>query len=170
MRPIGFIVVICDRTLFASLIDTTMTNLIVSSSVIINAPAAKVWEVLTTPSTIKLYMFGADVRSDWKVGSPITYSGSWEGKAYEDKGTILKIEPGKVLQTSYWSEVFNLPDLPENYKQVTYTLVENNGQTELTITQDNNTSEKERDRSQKNWDLVLQGIKGVAEQPASSGA
>lgn len=146
-----------------------MTTLLVSSSVIINAPAAKVWEVLTTPSMIKLYMFGADVRSDWKVGSPITYSGSWEGKAYEDKGTILKIEPNKVLVTSYWSASFNVSDSPENYKTVTYTLNETNGQTELTITQDNNATEKERDQSQKNWELVLQGIKGVAEQQTSSG-
>jgi len=55
----------------------------------IHAPTSKVWDAITKPDLIKQYLFGTDVISDWKVGSPIIYKGEWEGKAFEDKGKIL---------------------------------------------------------------------------------
>jgi hypothetical protein len=41
-------------------------------------------------------MFGANVVSDWKEGGQIVWKGEWQGKVYEDKGVILKIEPERV--------------------------------------------------------------------------
>jgi uncharacterized protein YndB with AHSA1/START domain len=78
-------------------------NLIAKSSVTIHAPVEKVWDALTNPAMVKQYLFGTDLKTDWKEGSPITYSGMWEGKPYEDKGTVLKFVPNKVIETSYWS-------------------------------------------------------------------
>ena len=46
----------------------------------IHAPISKVWQALVNPEIIKQYLFNTDVISDWKVGSPITYRGEWEGK------------------------------------------------------------------------------------------
>src|SRR5215204_5744439 len=71
---------------------------IAKASATINAPASKVWDALTKPEQIKQYMFGTQVTTDWKVGSPITYTGEWKGQAYEDKGKVLEIEPAKALQ------------------------------------------------------------------------
>src|SRR5258706_3209022 len=42
-----------------------------------------------SPEILKQYYFGADIISDWKMGSSIIYKGEWQGKPYEDKGTIL---------------------------------------------------------------------------------
>jgi hypothetical protein len=42
------------------------------------------------PERIKEYYLGAEVQTDWQVGSPITFKGEWEGKSYEDKGEILR--------------------------------------------------------------------------------
>ena len=67
----------------------------------INAPPSKVWDALTKPALIKRYLFGTEVTTDWKVGSPITYRGEWQGKTYEDKGKILEIEPGKRLASTF---------------------------------------------------------------------
>jgi hypothetical protein len=36
--------------------------------------------------------WGSTVESDFKAGSPIVWKGAWEGKVFEDKGTILKRE------------------------------------------------------------------------------
>ncbi len=47
---------------------------------------------------------GADVKSDWKVGSSLTYTGEYQGKPYEEKGIIKKIEPEKVLQATHFSK------------------------------------------------------------------
>jgi uncharacterized protein YndB with AHSA1/START domain len=63
-------------------------TLTLETSVSIKTTKSKVWNALTDPEQIKKYFFGTETVSDWKVGSPITFSGVWEGKPYIDKGTI----------------------------------------------------------------------------------
>ena len=129
----------------------------------INAPASKVWEALTKPELIKQYMFGTDVISDWKVGSPIIYRGEWQGKTFEDKGKILEVKPGRSLVSTHWSPLSGVPDRPENYHTVTYTLSEKDGKTEVNLTQDNNASEEEKAHSEQNWKQMLDGLKKLVE-------
>jgi len=129
----------------------------------IDAPVSKVWQALVTPEMIKQYLFDTDVISDWNVGSPIIYRGEWEGKPFEDKGKILEIEPEKTLKSTHWSPLSGVPDTPENYHTVTYTLTEQGDSTEVTITQDNNASEGEKAHSEKNWQTVLDGMKKLLE-------
>jgi len=129
----------------------------------INAPPSKVWQALVNPEIIKQYLFNTDVISDWKVGSPIIYRGEWEGKPFEDKGEILQLEPEKVLSSTHWSPLAGVPDRPENYHTVTYTLSEKGDGTAVTITQDNNAKEDEKKHSEKNWKTVLAGMKKLLE-------
>jgi len=129
----------------------------------IHAPASKVWAALTQPNLIKQYLFDTEVISDWKVGSPIIYRGEWQGKPFEDKGKILKIEPEKLLMSTHWSPLSGVPDTPENYHTVTYTLSGKGDSTEVTITQDNNASEEEKEHSEQNWKTVLDGMKKLLE-------
>ena len=72
------------------------------------------------PATAKKYFFGADVHSDWKEGSPITFTGEFNGNSYHEKGTILQCQPERLLQYSHWSDLEQLPDLPENYRNWTF--------------------------------------------------
>jgi uncharacterized protein YndB with AHSA1/START domain len=132
-------------------------------SVSIDAPASTVWKVITTPALIKKYLFDTNVASDWKEGSQITYEGEYQGKSYRDKGTILKIEPERVFQSTYWSSMGGKEDKPENYNLVTYTLANQGAKTLVTLTQDNILSEKEREYVIENWKVVLQQLKQVAE-------
>ena len=134
------------------------------ATTLVNAPASKVWDALTSPSLIKQYLFGTEVTSDWKVGSPITYRGEWEGKSYEDKGEILQIEPDKLLVSTFWSSLAGLPDLPENYKTVRYELSPEGSRTKLTITQDNNDTQEEANHSEQNWKTVLGQLKELLEK------
>lgn len=129
----------------------------------INAPASKVWQALVNPEIIRQYLFDTEVISDWKVGSPITYKGEWEGKPFEDKGKILEIEPEKILKSTHWSPLSGVADSPENYHTVSYTLSDHGDRTEVTIAQDNNASEEEKAHSQKNWETVLAGMKKLLE-------
>src|SRR5581483_10423610 len=64
-----------------------------SATTTIHAPAQKVWQALTDAAIIKQYFFGSDIVTDWKVGSPIFYRGTWQGKPFEDKGTVVKVNP-----------------------------------------------------------------------------
>ena len=138
-------------------------TLIAKATININAPTSKVWDALTKPDLIKQYMFGTQVTTDWKVGSPITYKGEWNGKAYEVKGKVLQLEPGKLLVSTFWSSLSGLSDVPENYKTVSYELSAEGRGTNLTITQDNNDSQEEANHSEQNWKMVLEGIKKLLE-------
>jgi uncharacterized protein YndB with AHSA1/START domain len=137
---------------------------IATSEVLINAPIEKVWDALVNPEVIKKYMFGTNVISDWTEGSKIVWQGEWKGKAYEDKGTILKIAPGQQLQYSHFSPLTGLEDAPENYHTVTISLTESNNQTLVSLSQDNNATEKEKEHSESNWKMMLTGLKEVLEK------
>jgi uncharacterized protein YndB with AHSA1/START domain len=137
---------------------------IAKTSITLNAPKSKVWDALTKPELIKQYLFGTEVITDWKVGSPITYKGIWEGKPYEDKGKVIQIESEKLLVSTFWSSLSGLPDIPENYKTVRYELSTIGDLTNLVISQDNNDSKEEADHSEQNWKMVLDGIKKLVER------
>jgi uncharacterized protein YndB with AHSA1/START domain len=131
----------------------------------INAPVAKVWDALVKPELVKKYFFGTNVQSDWKVGSPITFTGEWQGKTYKDKGTILAFEPGKLLKYSYWSSMSGIEDKPENYVTVTYELKEESkNKTTFTITQENIPDEKMKEHSEQNWKKVQDALKELLEK------
>jgi len=127
------------------------------------APRGKVWNALTDPSMIKKYMFDTNTKTDWKVGSPITFSGMWDGKPYEDKGTILAIEPGVFLKYNYFSAFSGEADVPGSYSNISYRLREDNGKTTFTLTQDNYKSEELRAHSEKNWSQIIEVMRSLVE-------
>jgi uncharacterized protein YndB with AHSA1/START domain len=138
-------------------------NFIAQASTTVHAPASRVWEALTQPELIKQFFFGTNVETDWKVGSAIYYRGEWQGRSYEDKGTVMAVEPHKRLVSTHWSPLAGVPDTPENYHTVTYLLSEHDGSTDVTIVQDHNASEQERQHSEQNWKMVLDGLKKLLE-------
>ncbi len=133
-------------------------------STVINAPVSAVWEALTNPEIIKHYFFGTDTITDWKVGGPLRFKGEWEGKKYEDKGTVLKFEPNKMLQYNYWSSMSGIEDKPENYVRITYFLSKEKEKTLLTISQENIPDEKTKEHSEQNWKKVLNNLKNLLEK------
>ena len=75
----------------------------IERSIFINSSPAEVWQALSDPAKVKQYLFGTNMSADWRVGGRIEYRGSWEGKEYVDGGTILELEPEKILKSTYWS-------------------------------------------------------------------
>ena len=135
------------------------------TTVVIDAPRAKVWDALTNPAKVRQYLHGTDMSTDWKVGSPIIWRGEWKSRSYVDKGTVLAFEPERLLTTTHWSPMSGTEDRLENYHTVTYELAEDGGNTTLTLTQDNNATPAEADTmAENNWGPVLQGLKATAEK------
>jgi uncharacterized protein YndB with AHSA1/START domain len=66
-------------------------NLTARASTTIHAPSDAVWQALVDPARSGNTCFGAQVDSDWREGSPITWKGEFKGKPYEDKGKILEV-------------------------------------------------------------------------------
>jgi len=130
----------------------------------VDASRERVWHALTDPDTISRFMFGTRVETDWREGSPIRYRGEWEGRPYEDKGTILEIVPGDRLVTSYYSPLSGKSDEPASYQTVSYFLADDGDGTLVTITQDGCADDAEAERMSGNWSAVLASLKSVVEE------
>jgi len=137
----------------------------------IDAPASKVWDVLTKPEQTKKYMFGCETVSDWKQGSSLVWRGEYEGKVMDFvTGNIVSIEPGKHLAYTTIDPNSSIDDIPENYLTVTYDLDEKDGRTILTVTQGDYSKVangegryKEAYNNGEGWNPILVEIKKVAE-------
>jgi len=138
-------------------------KLIAKTQITIHASPANVWAGLTKPELVKKYMMGADVKSDWKVGSPLTYTGEYKGKAFTEKGVIKKIEKEKILQATHFSATSGKEDKPENYALVTWELDKKGDDTIVTVSQDSIPDEKGVAASEQNWNGVLAGLKRAIE-------
>jgi uncharacterized protein YndB with AHSA1/START domain len=146
---------------------------IARATVTIAASRDRVWKALTSPAEIKRYFFGTEAQSDWTAGSPITWSGEWDGKRYEDKGEVLESDPGRLLRYTHFSPLSGELDEPGNYRTVTIALSDaaepyaspksTSLSTRLVLTQDNNRTDEAREHSEKNWVTVLNGLKKYLE-------
>ncbi len=146
-----------------------MPEITAKATVVVDRPRQEVWKALTDPDLVKQYFMGATVKTDWQVGHPITFSGTWKDKPFEDKGEILSIKPEKEMTYSHWSPLSGADDTPDNYHVVHIALAEADGGTKVTLEQSNlNGDVTEADRSsraeyEKNWKSTLQGLKKVVE-------
>lgn len=129
---------------------------------IIKVSIEKVWEALTNPEIVKQYFFGSNQETDWKVGSPVIWTGEYEGTTYADKGVVLEFLPNEKLSFSYLSSWTGLEDKPENYLLVSYYVKPTETGTELIITQSNYDEEKAK-HSTENWAVVINGLKKLVE-------
>lgn len=141
-----------------------MTDHIARAERDIAAPPETVWDVLTDPGPNPEIMFGARIESTWRVGDRIIWSGEWEGKAYEDHGEILEIEPGHILRLTHFSPLTGQEDVPENYHQLEYRLTPTASGTHVTLTQDNNPTAEAAEHSTGMWRSMLDGLASVAER------
>ncbi len=147
-------------------------KLIVKNTIKIDASPVVVWDALTNPEQTKKYMFGCETVSDWKIGSPLLWKGSYQGKEMVFvKGNIVDIKPGKFLAyTTIDPNSTTIEDIPQNYVTVTYTLAPENGSTLLTVTQgdfatvaDGEKRYQETFNNGDGWNPILVEIKKLVE-------
>lgn len=134
-----------------------------SATILVRATPETVWEALTRPELVKKYFFDTLLSTDWNVGSPITFRGEWEGKTYEDKGTILAFDPPRGLSFNYWSSFSGTEDKPELRQIIRYELTKVDEGVRLTIHQSNTDTQERADHSAQNWQVVLNGLKTLVE-------
>jgi len=118
-------------------------------------------------------MFGCELVSDLKVGSPILWRGASDAKIYV-KGKIVSITPNKLLRFTTFdpNAVDKYEDIPSNYTTATYELSPREEGTLLSVTQGDyskivNGSKRYQD-TVTGWDFVLPKIKELAEKEFAS--
>ncbi len=139
----------------------------VHRTIAITTPPSAVWQALTNPDIAKEWLSPdktSTVTSEWKVGSPIVYAGTWDRRKYLDKGTILQLDPEKTFQYNMWSKLSRLPDTPENYTVVGFTLTPSETGTTLTLTHINFQSYAIYGHANFYWATALDRIKKLLEK------
>jgi len=150
--------------------NDTSTESAVVKSIEISASTSDVWRALTEPDKIAQWMGGAHVESKWELGSEITFTAKWPNKKeiVRDRGTVLAIEPEKLLQYSQWNEISRLPDAPENRTVITFSLDWTGAATRLTVRHDHFYSESAHMHVNFFWGYALTDIKNLLEQGLST--
>lgn len=140
-------------------------SLIASSSILINSTSEKIWDVLTNPKKIKVYLFGTEVQTDWKEKSSIAFLGEHKGHKYEDKGNVIEHKPSELLKYNYWSAVSGLEDKLENYSIVTYRVEKlDDNRYKFVWHQQGFSNEKGKCHTQEGLKTMLEQIKKLAEE------
>lgn len=106
-----------------------------NKTVSISAPAKDIWGALTIPALMNQWMSETplDIITTWKVGNPFIITGMHYKMRYENKGTVLAFEPYTTLAYTHLSSISRLPDEPENYATLRFTLAAEGEQTALTL-------------------------------------
>jgi uncharacterized protein YndB with AHSA1/START domain len=138
-------------------------ELIATTTISIDKKDTIVWDALVNPETIKQYMYGTETHTTWVLGSPITFTGEWQGQPYTDKGVILDINPLRVLSYSFWSPLSGTDDFEDNYTHITFHLSAFDNNTIVTITQDNLEDDEAVVKAEDNWMKVAHKMKEVIE-------
>ncbi len=133
------------------------------SSILINSPVEKVWNVLTQPSLVKKWQYGSDLITDWKVGSDIRFRTEWEGKWFEQWGKVLEILPYHLIKYSLFAPRPGLEDKPENYFVMIYRLVKKEGHTSLEIIQEDNRPGSREEAPEGGENPILSVLKKLSE-------
>lgn len=145
-----------------------MGSYVARAEVDVRAPRSTVWRVLTSNGAHPEIMFGAEVESDWRIGSRIVWRGEWNGKTFEDHGRVIELqEPSRIVLT-HFSPLSGLDDAPENYHSLRFELDETPIGTHVTLDQDNNPTAEAAEHSRENWTTMLAGVKTVAERAAAT--
>lgn len=140
-----------------------------TSRVRIEAPLDTVWSIITDPTYIKQWQYGSILSTDWSVGSPIRFTSEWEGKSFEQWGTVLLVDAPAKLSYSLFAPRPDLEDKPENYFTMTYSLQEDSGGTNLEISQEDPREGADADgESSDAENPVLAALKNLAESVATA--
>lgn len=139
-------------------------SLSVTGTIEINASIDKVWKGLTEPAIIKQFLYGTDTKTTWEPGTPIEFSGEWEGQGYRDHGVVKEFVPNKTLSYSYWSGFSGTEDKPENYSMITLNVdAISENTTRFTWIQTGYATQEGYEHSKSGMDAFMAGIKSVIE-------
>jgi uncharacterized protein YndB with AHSA1/START domain len=137
-----------------------------TSKIMIRASAQRVWKALTRPDLVKQWQFGTDLHTDWLIGGSIIFRNEWEGKVYTQKGSILEVDPNRLIKYTLFAPQPGLEDRPENYFVMSYLLEENDGQTILTIDQEDPRSQPAQEPDTEGENVILVALKKLVEDGA----
>ena len=146
-----------------------MTEPLITVETDVQAGSDAVWKTLTARKSA-MFM-GADVDTDWKPGSPISFTGEFHGKPFKDHGEIRDAEPERRLSFTHYSPTSGKPDVPDSYNLVDVWLgPDGDERTHVRLSQTPLGGDRPDDATvetfRKNWQVMLDGLRKAAEERA----
>jgi uncharacterized protein YndB with AHSA1/START domain len=137
-------------------------------SIRLKAPLNAVWEALTQPALMKGWMHDSEIEiiTTWEVGSPIIINvqeASYK-TAFQNTGVVLQFVKDRVLEYSHLSSLSRLPDEPENYTIIRFTLQPDEDQTLLELDLTNFPTESHYKHIDFYWTVTLEVLKRSLEE------
>lgn len=134
------------------------------STTLLSASRQKVWDALTKSELVKRWQYGSELTTTWEPGSAIKFRTEWEGKVFEQWGSVLDVRPMEVVEYNLFAPRPGLEDKPENYFVMRYALTDAGDRTRLDITQEDNRPGAVQEAPQGEENPVLQMLKKVVEK------
>jgi len=125
----------------------------------IETTPTRLWEALTSSEFTKQYWFGAEVRSDWKIGSPFALLLDGETT---DSGEILEADPPRRLSYTFDHVLFD--DMrQQKASKVIFVLEPHGDLVKLTLTHEGFTNNKLLAGISTGWPAILSNLKSLLE-------
>ena len=120
----------------------------------------RLWDALTNSSFTRQYWFDTELKSDWKVGSPLALV---TGGETTDTGEILEADPPRRLAYTF-KHVRDEEMRKEPATKVVFTLEPHGAIVKLTVTHEGfGAGSKLLDGISKGWPAILSGLKSLLE-------
>ncbi|MEO7365893.1 MAG: SRPBCC domain-containing protein [Sphingomicrobium sp.] len=143
-----------------------MDKPLVEVETVVDANAEAVWDALTARKSA-MFM-GADVETDWGPGSPISFTGEFNGNAFKDHGEIRDIEDRRRLTFTHFSPTSGKPDVPDSYNLVDVRLEPQGERTLVKLSQTPMGGDRPDQKTvaafRRNWEVMVDGLKTAAEE------
>lgn len=144
--------------------------IVISKSIL--APVSSVWSYITVPDLIQIWMpeqgTELQIESDFIVGSRFLIKGKLHGSDFVNHGKVLVNDFQNTFSYSHLSSISMLPDLPENYSIIQFSLLSVHNKTELIFSAQNFASESIYRHINFYWQGTLQHLKELIEKNNSS--
>lgn len=123
---------------------------------------SEVWALLLEPIHSTRVWFGSTLETDLRPGGSIKWTGSWEGKSFEDRAIVLSCALHEDIDMLYFSGFSGLEESPETRLRLTIRMSREGDGCRLRLEQGNFQDIARRDHSIEGWngilDIVAQGI------------
>ena len=131
----------------------------------VNAAPQTIWAAMTARETALFP--DSQVETDWEVGHPIEFSGTWRGKAYRDRGEVKEFDKERKLTFTYWCDLSGDEARPDNCQTISYTLAPGKEGTRVTLSQydptDAGLDARTRAEYTRSWETMLRNLKEAVE-------
>ena len=133
-----------------------VNDIMVTRSVVLNAAPERVWEALTHPGMTRQYLYNCSVQCDWKKGSTLKWTGSYEGREVNKEGRILEIVPGKLIKYSGFDRLVEGDISRQGDIYITHEIIPYGGKTKLLTTLEHFEGDETRaEYAAQQWDFEI---------------